>query len=66
MKSASGNIKKRGRHDSETAGTVSSSNETRYWLFKSEPNPRYEKGVDVSYSIDQMEKDDVADWDGVR
>lgn len=38
----------------------------RFWLFKSEPEPRIVKGIDVSYGIDKLQADGVADWDGVR
>eukprot|EP01138_Halocafeteria_seosinensis_P003595 gb/GECG01003674.1/.p1 GENE.gb/GECG01003674.1/~~gb/GECG01003674.1/.p1 ORF type:complete len:148 (+),score=12.81 gb/GECG01003674.1/:1-444(+) len=52
----------------KTQKTTANSTEREFtcWLFKSEPNPRYEKGEDVSYSLDRMEKDNIADWDGVR
>lgn len=36
----------------------------RFWLFKSEPDPRIVNGVDVSYSLDALKADGVADWDG--
>lgn len=38
----------------------------RYWLFKSEPEPRIVNGIDVSYGIDKLiaEDDQIADWDG--
>ncbi|KAA0168739.1 hypothetical protein FNF27_07088 [Cafeteria roenbergensis] len=38
----------------------------RFWLFKSEPEPRIVKGIDVSYGIDKLQADGEADWDGVR
>ena len=50
----------------KTKNSDTTEREFSYWLFKSEPNPRYEKGQDVSYSLDWMEKDNIADWDGVR
>ncbi len=31
----------------------------RFWLFKSEPNTRIEKGHDVSYSISKFQQDGV-------
>lgn len=39
-----------------------------YWLMKSEPNQRFVKNVDVSFSIDALEAADgkTAEWDGVR
>jgi predicted RNA-binding protein with PUA-like domain len=40
----------------------------KYWLFKSEPDPRIVDGVDVSYGLDALiaEPDQTCDWDGVR
>ncbi|KDN38270.1 DUF55-domain-containing protein, partial [Tilletiaria anomala UBC 951] len=39
---------------------------TNCWLFKSEPDARYEKGKDISFSIDKFEKVGTESWDGVR
>ena len=38
------------------------------WLFKSEPESRIEKGVDVKFGIEDLknEPDQTAHWDGVR
>ena len=38
------------------------------WLFKSEPESRMEKGVDMKFGFSDLkaEKDGVACWDGVR
>ena len=38
------------------------------WLIKSEPDPRLENGVDVSFSFEALEKEpaSTACWDGVR
>ncbi len=38
----------------------------RHWLFKSEPEPRFEDGKDVSFSIEAFKKIGEATWDGVR
>lgn len=36
-----------------------------YWLMKAEPNSRIEKGVDVKFSIDDLEKARSPEpWDG--
>lgn len=54
---------------SERCAMASAAGEAREfskWLVKAEPEPRMVKGVDVSYSLDAMEADGVADWDGVR
>jgi len=39
-----------------------------YWLFKSEPDPRMEGGVDVSFSFEALRREPAgtACWDGVR
>ncbi|XP_069133399.1 thymocyte nuclear protein 1-like isoform X2 [Argopecten irradians] len=39
-----------------------------YWLMKSEPDSRIEKGVDVKFGIDDLKacEDQTACWDGVR
>jgi EVE domain len=42
--------------------------ELNYFVFKSEPEPREEKGVDVSFSIDDLDQreNQTEPWDGVR
>ncbi|OJJ40980.1 hypothetical protein ASPWEDRAFT_240609 [Aspergillus wentii DTO 134E9] len=38
-----------------------------YWLMKAEPESRLEKGVDVKFSIDDLQAAEVPEpWDGVR
>ena len=39
-----------------------------HWLMKSEPESRFENGVDMKFSIDDLiaEPDSTACWDGVR
>merc|ERR1712020_329568 len=39
-----------------------------FWLMKSEPESRLEKGVDVKFGIEdlKLEPDQTACWDGVR
>ncbi|RCI12281.1 hypothetical protein L249_0494 [Ophiocordyceps polyrhachis-furcata BCC 54312] len=38
-----------------------------YWLMKAEPEPRFENGVDVSFSIDDLRaKTEPEGWDGIR
>ena len=42
-----------------------SSTENAYWLMKAEPDSRIEKGVDVKFSIDDLENADTPEpWDG--
>ncbi|QBZ60859.1 hypothetical protein PoMZ_07802 [Pyricularia oryzae] len=39
----------------------------QYWLMKAEPEPRFERGVDVSFSIDDLAaKSEPEPWDGIR
>ncbi|KAF4465410.1 Thymocyte nuclear 1 [Fusarium albosuccineum] len=38
-----------------------------YWLMKAEPETRFENGVDVKFSIDDLrDKDEPEGWDGIR
>ncbi|GAA6057310.1 hypothetical protein NBRC10513_006785 [Rhodotorula toruloides] len=37
-----------------------------HWLIKAEPESRIEKGVDVKFSIDDLERVRVSSWEGVR
>jgi hypothetical protein len=37
----------------------------QYWLLKSEPETRLVDGVDIKYSIDDMERDVETGWDGI-
>ena len=39
---------------------------SQYWLMKAEPESRIEKGVDVKFSIDDLENIEMEGWDGVR
>lgn len=43
-------------------------NETtkQYWLMKAEPESRIVRGKDVKFSIDDLRKDGISNWDGVR
>lgn len=36
------------------------------WLLKAEPDTRLVKGVDVKYTIDDLEAEQVGHWEGVR
>ena len=40
----------------------------KFWLIKSEPESRIEKGVDVKFGIEDLKKEEnqTACWDGVR
>ena len=42
--------------------------EYSHWLMKSEPESRFENGVDVKFSFDDLknEENSTACWDGVR
>merc|ERR1712038_1501948 len=51
-----------------TAKTKAESPTHTKWLFKSEPESRMEKGVDVKFGLDDLvaEPEQTAHWDGVR
>ncbi|KAK4244963.1 hypothetical protein C7999DRAFT_34676 [Corynascus novoguineensis] len=41
--------------------------ESNYWLLKAEPESRFENGVDVKFSIDDLKaKTEPEPWDGIR
>ncbi|KAK0724471.1 PUA-like domain-containing protein [Lasiosphaeris hirsuta] len=57
------------REDSPVAPEeASATNEEKtYWLMKAEPNSRFENGVDVKFSIDDLaSKKEPEPWDGIR
>ncbi|KAI1826548.1 PUA-like domain-containing protein [Xylaria intraflava] len=46
---------------------TSGSSERWYWLMKAEPESRFENGVDVKFSIDDLaSRTDPEPWDGIR
>ncbi|KAJ4418227.1 hypothetical protein N0V82_005701 [Gnomoniopsis sp. IMI 355080] len=48
------------------ADTTGGTTGQQYWLMKAEPETRYENGVDVSFSIDDLAaKKEPEPWDGV-
>ena len=51
---------------SESSSKPSPSHE--YWLIKSEPESRFEKGIDVKFGLEDLKKEpnQTAFWDGVR
>ncbi|KAI1160607.1 PUA-like domain-containing protein [Nemania serpens] len=54
---------------SETDGDddTSKSSDRWYWLMKAEPGSRFENGVDVKFSIDDLaSRKDPEPWDGIR
>lgn len=61
-KPAATNKKKTPAKADTTVGATGS----QYWLMKAEPETRYENGVDVSFSIDDLAaKKEPEPWDGV-
>ena len=49
------------------ANRTSSGDQEVYWLFKAEPLPRFENGIDVSFSIDSLAACTAPEpWSGVR
>ncbi|XP_059041565.1 thymocyte nuclear protein 1 isoform X7 [Mustela lutreola] len=55
-------------HEKTSASKNCGKNLSSYWLMKSEPESRLEKGVDVKFSIEDLkaEPKQTACWDGVR
>ncbi|KAI0104721.1 PUA-like domain-containing protein [Nemania sp. FL0031] len=48
-------------------GDTSNSSDKWYWLMKAEPESRFENGVDVKFSIDDLaSRKDPEPWDGIR
>jgi hypothetical protein len=48
-------------------GTATAEGEKNYWLLKAEPESRFENGVDVKFSIDDLAaKAEPEPWDGRR
>ncbi|KAK2563715.1 Thymocyte nuclear protein 1 [Acropora cervicornis] len=58
---------KGGRYDTESEEKYEEVQYTR-WLMKSEPESRFEKGVDVKFGIEDLKREpnQTACWDGVR
>ncbi|KAK2798017.1 hypothetical protein FQN51_007942 [Onygenales sp. PD_10] len=51
----------------EAQAAAETSSGKSYWLMKAEPESRFEKGVDVKFSIDDLrEAKEPEPWDGVR
>ncbi|KAK2809242.1 hypothetical protein FQN50_004078 [Emmonsiellopsis sp. PD_5] len=51
----------------EAQAEAETSSGKSYWLMKAEPESRFEKGVDVKFSIDDLrEAKEPEPWDGVR
>ena len=59
----------------KTRGNVTESGDDKqekssysYWLMKSEPESRFENGIDVKFGIEDLKKEpnQTACWDGVR
>ncbi|KAI0195165.1 PUA-like domain-containing protein [Xylaria flabelliformis] len=48
-------------------GGASDSSDRWYWLLKAEPESRFENGIDVKFSIDDLaSRKDPEPWDGIR
>ncbi|GFF65714.1 thymocyte nuclear protein 1 [Aspergillus lentulus] len=53
--------------DSEESKVADEESDRSYWLMKAEPESRMEKGVDVKFSIDDLQAAEKPEpWDGVR
>uniref|UniRef100_A0A0N5CDJ8 Thymocyte nuclear protein 1 n=1 Tax=Strongyloides papillosus TaxID=174720 RepID=A0A0N5CDJ8_STREA len=57
-------MKRKHSNCSEIATTTA--DDCNFWLMKAEPEPRFVRGVDVSFTIDDLEKRKTSIWDGVR
>ncbi|KAK3997826.1 hypothetical protein QBC44DRAFT_314518 [Cladorrhinum sp. PSN332] len=50
-----------------TASSTSADQEKNYWLLKAEPESRFENGIDVKFSIDDLAaRTEPEPWDGIR
>ncbi|KAK4238793.1 hypothetical protein C8A03DRAFT_14791 [Achaetomium macrosporum] len=61
--------KKKSKTSSNTTASASdgADGDRNYWLMKAEPESRYENGVDVKFSIDDLAaKSEPEPWDGIR
>ncbi|ORX92468.1 thymocyte nuclear protein 1-like protein [Basidiobolus meristosporus CBS 931.73] len=54
--------------DGPTTDGTTQTPECRYWLMKAEPNSRLVKGIDVKFSIDDLQAcpEQTSSWEGVR
>ena len=59
---------KRAKKSPAASSQVRVPGEMRCWLFKSEPESRFQNGVDMKFSVDDLaaEPEQTACWDGVR
>ena len=54
------------KETANVAATKSENGERDYWLMKAEPESRFENGVDVKFSIDDLAaKTEPEPWDGI-
>ncbi|KAJ1547582.1 hypothetical protein HK096_002281 [Nowakowskiella sp. JEL0078] len=51
---------------SAAISSAQNSKPVKYWLVKSEPEPRIENGHDMKFGVDEFEKEGVTKWEGVR
>ncbi|XP_047607816.1 thymocyte nuclear protein 1 isoform X2 [Phacochoerus africanus] len=65
---ASAKVENSGLQETSEASEDCGKNLSRYWLMKSEPESRLEKGVDVKFSIEDLKAQpkQTTCWDGVR
>ncbi|KAJ1330688.1 hypothetical protein BSLG_009140 [Batrachochytrium salamandrivorans] len=53
-------------HTNSDVSPLASKALIQYWLIKAEPATRIEKGIDVKFGIDDLERVGSSGWDGVR
>ncbi|PWN35167.1 DUF55-domain-containing protein [Meira miltonrushii] len=77
VRNASGSKDVTGKSEARASSTKASSDDhvkpstsslASCWLMKAEPDPRLEKGIDISFSVDKFAEmpDAITQWDGVR
>lgn len=61
-----GPLKKRIKAEHKKEADIDNANQPQYFLMKAEPESRIENGIDVKFSIDDLQKVESEPWDGVR
>ncbi|CEF61221.1 Thymocyte nuclear protein 1 [Strongyloides ratti] len=59
-------MKRKSQKSDETSTNITKTCDRSFWLMKAEPETRIVRGVDVKFTIDDLEKCKISTWDGVR
>uniref|UniRef100_A0A0K0EQM2 Thymocyte nuclear protein 1 n=1 Tax=Strongyloides stercoralis TaxID=6248 RepID=A0A0K0EQM2_STRER len=59
-------MKRTSKKSKEISTNTTKTTDRCYWLMKAEPESRIVRGVDVKFTIDDLEKCKTSIWDGVR